>query len=180
MTTGARTLIREENVVSLRTAFVLDDGYVVSFVLTPRWLDNSIPGSCDYANADCTTLYRRKRSVFSQFFCLSLGVTEKKILRSVLSPHVKRGLLRRWVGYFLLRSQLTSMEKDIRSMEFEKPPELKLLWTDSGHSVALFLDGEPWAFIHEGKNEGYSKGILRPTVGNPWDEDLFLRTFLNK
>ncbi len=62
-------------------------------------------------------------------------------------------------------------------MEFARPPELRLLWAESGHSVALLLDGEPWAFIHEGKNHGYSKGVLRPTVSNTWDQELFDRMF---
>lgn len=63
-------------------------------------------------------------------------------------------------------------------MVFKEPPAMKLLWTDSGQSVALFLNGEPWAFIHEGKNHGYSKGILRPAFGNPWDRALFEKTFM--
>jgi hypothetical protein len=70
------------------------------------------------------------------------------------------------------------VRQDVKPMTFEQSLELKLLWADSGHSVALFLNGEPWAFIHEEKNYGYSKGILRPTVGNPWDQELFEKTFL--
>ena len=62
-------------------------------------------------------------------------------------------------------------------MAFEKPPELKLIWTDSGNGFALFLNGEPWAYIQEEYHCGFSKGILRPTIGNPWNQELFEKLF---
>jgi hypothetical protein len=65
-------------------------------------------------------------------------------------------------------------------MMFTNSPKFRLVWADSGHSVALFLNGDPWAFIHEDKNLGYSKGILRPTIGNTWDQTLFEKTFLRE
>ena len=76
-----------------------------------------------------------------------------------------------------------AIEQHIKPLLLAKPPEFKLLWTDSGHSVALYLNGEPWAFIHEATHEGYSKGILKPSVpylspaGKLWDQDLFEQTF---
>ena len=55
--------------------------------------------------------------------------------------------------------------------------ELKLLWGESGHSVALYINGDPWAFIHDGEKDGYSKGIVSHKAGNPWDQKLFEKTF---
>ena len=62
-------------------------------------------------------------------------------------------------------------------MAFDTTPSLRLLWTESGNGVALFLQDKPWAFFHESKNHGFSKGILTSTVGNPWNEQLFQATF---
>lgn len=138
------TLLVEHNIVSLRSAFVLDDGDLIYFLLLPRWLDSSVPRSNDYGKSDLTCVYRRKRSFF----------TEIGLLRS-LSP----------------------LQRCVKPIKFATTPELKLLWADSGHSVALILNGEPWSFIHEEKNHGFSKGVLRASLGNPWDQDLFERTF---
>ena len=138
------TLLVEHNAVSLRSAFVLDDGDLVHLLVLPRWLDSSVPRSGDYGRSDLTCVYRRKRPLLAE-----IG-----LLRG--SPPIQRC---------------------IKPMKFDKPPELKLLWADSGHSAALILNGEPWAFIHEQKNHGFSKGVLRPSLGNSWDQDLFDKTF---
>ena len=77
--------------------------------------------------------------------------------------------------------------RGIKQLEFVRPPELRLLWTDSGNSVAVYLNGEPWAFIDEHTNKSYSKGILTCSLGsawdlnskagNPWNQELFEKTF---
>ena len=78
----------------------------------------------------------------------------------------------------------------IKELALENPPKLKLLWTDSGNSVAVYLNGEPWAFIDEHTQKAYSKGVLNSSlgkswnqvstsIGNPWDQKAFERTFLN-
>jgi hypothetical protein len=136
------TLLEENNVISLRTAFVLDDGDLVSLRLMPVSLDSS--KDLSWVSLDRTWLYRHKRSDSEELE---------------------------------LRLEFPCVEQDVRPMVFEKPPELRLLWSDSGHSVALYLQGEPWAFIEEETHKGYSKGILKPAVGNPWDQELFERTF---
>jgi hypothetical protein len=143
MMVGNTTLLREENIISLRTASVNDDGDLVFFLLMSPSMTTPAPGTREYRRA--TWLYRRRRSFFG----------ELKLKR----------------GFF-------PVEQNIRPVVFAHPPHLRLLWSDSGHSVALFLNGEPWAFIHEEKNHGYSKGILKPTTGNPWDQALFEETFL--
>ncbi len=70
------------------------------------------------------------------------------------------------------------VEQDVRPMTFEKPPEFKLLWADSGHSVALYLNREPWAFIEEETHQGYSKGIFNRAHKKAWNQELFEKTFL--
>jgi hypothetical protein len=75
------------------------------------------------------------------------------------------------------------VENGLKPLAFDTPPVFKLLWADSGHSVALYLNGEPWAFIDEATHEGYSKGILLPKEsylkppGKLWDQKLFEETF---
>jgi hypothetical protein len=173
------TLLHEENLISLRTAVVLDDGHVVTFSLSPRWLTTSLPGPRDYAKSDSTYLYRRRRSFYARMALAPLGGTQKKLFGWTLSSGKRRGFWR-WAGHVGYRRLVISLEDDIRVMPLAHPPKLKLLWTDSGHSVALYLDGQPWAFIHEEKNHGYSKGILKPTIGNTWDQELFEQTFTSK
>ena len=137
-----QTLLEEDNVISLRTAIVLDDGNLVSFRLMPVSLDPS--KDLRWVSLDRTWLYRHKRSDSEELD---------------------------------LKCDSPCVEQDVRPMVFEKPPEFRLLWSDSGHSVALHLHGEPWAFIEEETHKGYSKGILKLAVGNPWDQELFDRTF---
>jgi len=68
-------------------------------------------------------------------------------------------------------------------MTFERRPEFKLVWTDSGNGVALYLNGEPWAFTDEETHQGYSKGVFKPelahlpAVGNLWNQELFEKIF---
>jgi hypothetical protein len=76
-----------------------------------------------------------------------------------------------------LKRGSSAVEKNVKPMACEITPELKMLWADSGRSVALYLNGEPWAFLCEGEDDGYSKGILSAKIGNPWREDLFAKTF---
>jgi hypothetical protein len=44
-------------------------------------------------------------------------------------------------------------------------------------SVAVLVDGEPMAFIAEGKLHRYSEALRKPGLGNTWDEALFHSTF---
>lgn len=154
---GVRTLLEEDNVISLRTAFVFDNGDLVSFQLMPVWMGSSIPGTkpkpydFSWTSQDFAWLYRHLRSA-----------ADEAELMGIYPPIVQQGLT---------------------PLVFDKPPEFKLIWTDSGHSVALFLNGEPWAFIDEQTHKGYSKGILKPKKaylppsGNLWDQELFEKIF---
>jgi len=146
-------LVQENNVISLRTAIVGDDGNLVGFSLypgdlaslTPKGRTWWAPKDFDWVMQDTAWLYRHMRSV----------AEEKKLMRA-----------------------FPCVEQDVRPMAFEMPPEFRLLWADSGHSVALYLNGEPWAFIEEERHLGYSKGVLKPAVGKLWDQELFEKTFL--
>jgi hypothetical protein len=153
----AETLLEEENIISLRTAFVADDGNLVDFRLLPDWVGSAIPKKknwapkdFDWVSYDYAYLYRHKRS----------GAGEEDLAVDQ-HPHIEEG---------------------IKPLTFDKKPEFKLLWTDSGHSVALYLNGEPWAFIDEQTHTGYSKGILKRrsglrAVGKLWDQELFENIF---
>ena len=85
---------------------------------------------------------------------------------------------RSFFGELKLKLRRVPIEKNILPKKFNKSPKLELFWSDSGQSVALSLNQTPWAFIPEGKNHGYSKGILGPTIiGNTWDQVLFEKIF---
>jgi len=174
--TDSTTLLHEENPISLRSAFVSDDGYFVTFQLLPRWLSTDVPGPRDYGKSDSTYLYRRRRPLLSRMMLSPLGSTQQQLFRWSLPSGRRRGFWD-WIGHLGYRRICISLEDDVRVIEFIHPPQLRLLWAEPGHSVALFLDGEPWAFIHKEKNHGYSKGVLKPTVGNTWDQELYERTF---
>ncbi len=144
-------LLKETNLISLRTAYVDDDGNLADFSLMPADLLSVMRKAgkwdFDWASQDAAWLYRHLRSP-----------DEETTLSRTFPPII---------------------DQDLRPMTFKAPPEFKLLWADSGHSVALYLNGEPWAFIDEETHQGYSKGILKPFsgTGNLWDQDLFERTF---
>lgn len=135
-----KTLIQEDNVISLRTALILDNGDTVSLQLTPAWMRSSIPGAkpqgLDWASQDFTWLYRHKRP----------WLEEQKLKR--IYPGI--------------------VQQDLKPLIFKQAPEFKLLWTASGDSVALILNGELWAFIDEQTHTGYSKGILKSPDVSPW------------
>ena len=143
-------LLEEENVISLRTAYVQDGGDLVALRLMPAWLDSSIPTGrrrydLSWATQDCAWLYRRMRP-----------------------PAEEAALMH----------ALPCLAQDVRPMALDGPPQFKLVWTDSGHGLALYLNGEPWAFIDEDTHKGYSKGMLRAKFGDcPWDQELFERIF---
>jgi hypothetical protein len=148
-----KTLLQENNVISLRTAYVYDSGTWVSFRLEPadvtpkapkerRWCK---PQDFEWLALDSTWLYRRPWSVAEEL------------------------KMKKDFPYYL--------DHSVKPMSFEGPPKFKLDWSDSGHSVALYLNGEPWAFIDETSHEGFSKGILDASLKNPWDQKLFEKIF---
>jgi hypothetical protein len=151
-------LLEETNVISLRTVHVMDANNIVSIGLLPAWLESSIPRKRGSAPKD----YEWAGQDFAYLY------------RHLLSPSEEEAMAKAFV----------SVEREIRLLVFEKPPVFKLLWTDSGNSVAVFINGEPWAFIDEESHAGYSKGILKPTtppyrpIGNFWDQKLFEKIFL--
>ena len=169
-------VLREENPISLCSAFVLDDGYEVTFGMRPRNLFPAFRGDPDGGRWKSANLYRRRRSFLSRMTLAPRGANQEQSFAWSRS-YRKKGTLISWFGRLAYRRFLISLEKDLKAMEFTQPPEMRLLWTDPGDSVALFLEGQPWAFFHRDKNDGYSKGVLRPGRGNTWDEGLFQETF---
>jgi hypothetical protein len=152
MTNDSRMLIEEHNIISLRTAVVIDSDGFVALQLMPA--SSSMD---EKQNVHKTEYYEWLNS-----------------FQTVLYQHISSG------------SRIPS--RNIKELAFEKPPELKLLWTDSGNSVAVYLNGEPWAFIDEKTQKAYSKGVFTSRLGPPWtpperrnhwDQQAFERTFIN-
>jgi hypothetical protein len=147
-------LLREINQVSRRTAFVNDDGNLVDFSLnpTPEDLVSLLPKGNKWTSKDFD-------------WVLKDSVWLYRHLRSA-ADEIK------------LMSDFPCVDQDIKPLEFEKPPQFKLFWADSGNSAVLYLNGEPWAFICAETHQGYSKGMLSGDSGSEWDQELFEKTFL--
>lgn len=139
-----KILLKEHNVISLRTAVVIDDGSVVCFQLPPA-----------------PSLIPTRQNVYKDEYMEWLNSFLTFLYQHIPPASGEKAL------------------KNIRQLAFEKPPELKLLWTDSGNSVAVYLNGEPWAFIDENTQKAYSKGVLNSGGGTPWDQEVFEKTFVN-
>ena len=138
-----RIIFSEENIVSLRTAIVLEDDDIISLFLTPPPHRLAASGTRNYARHDYVWLYRRKQSFFAEVLI-----------------HLRR-----------------SVKRNIKAKSFAKIPRMGFKWSDSGDSVAIFFDGIPWAFINENKDRGFSKGVLKSAVVNPWNQELFETLF---
>jgi hypothetical protein len=152
------TLLEEESIISLRTALVNDDGDVVAFRLMPAWLDSSIPKKRGSAPKGRDWVFCDQCLLYRH---MRSAAEELQLVRSFPSDL-----------------------QDIRPIRFEETPQLKLAWADSGNSVALYLNGEPWAFIDEATHKGHSKGIIKPpinpnlpAIGHQWDQELFEKLF---
>lgn len=149
---GEGILFSEENIISLRTAFVAESQNLVGLRLKPgdRLSELSLRKSWTATAAsksgwqDFVWLFRRPLSA---------------------SDELK------------LKSGSLSMAQKIKALSFETGPDYALRWTDSGESVALYINGEPWAFIDESSHRGYSKGMIDGYFGNQWNQDLFEKLF---
>jgi hypothetical protein len=80
-----------------------------------------------------------------------------------------KGCYRKHRSAFILRH--------MKPWKVRSDPTVSFLWSDSGHSVAAIVDGEPMGFVAEDKFQAYSKAFDRPKVINTWDEDLFQKIF---
>jgi hypothetical protein len=146
----SEVLLTEDNPISLRTATVLDDGNLVYLSLSDEWHASSIS---------------RKRS--------HREMLERALLDSVwLYRHPRSSF-----EEVKLRQGSYCAAQDLRPLAFKNPPELRIVWTDTGNGLALFLNGEPWAFIDEQTRRGYSKGFLDPADPEAWNEELFRKIF---
>jgi hypothetical protein len=150
-----RSLFQENNVISLRTATVNDDGNITTFrlepadysALIPKGRTRLRPQDLDWARQDSAWLFRHLRSQDD----------EAK-----------------------LRDALPCLEQNLLPTAFEPLPKFRLIWTNSGNSVAIYVNNEPWAFVDEQTHAGYSKGLLKAgyEYKRPWDQKLFEKIFL--
>ena len=170
-----KIVISEENPVLLRRAMVLDDGYFVSLVLCPPQT-SAIPDAEKGRRYITVVLYRRKRELWTVGCLLPLGSLEAQLVKAA-------GSLATWwrpiqiLAYLWYRTMLVRSERFVRRVVFVRPPILKLIWEDSEKSVALLINGEPWAMIIE-KRGAYSKGVIRGEgSSNLWDQNLFDQIF---
>jgi hypothetical protein len=175
---NARTLLHEQNPISLQSAFVQERSDVIYLVLLPH--GSSMP-ECHTPRKSCSiSMYRHKSSRISELLYVLRRDSAYEGLYA--SPEYlvyarKHGKFRMFFRQMAHRIFLTSYRRGIKVMTFKKLPQLRLIWSESGHSVGVLLDEEPWAFIHEEKNRGYSKGVLNVEAGNLWDQGLFEKTF---
>lgn len=86
----------------------------------------------------------------------------------LVTPHGKSGppiLLRRFASEVALQPDVPA-----NAHRFEFSPD--------GHSVAVLVRGEPWAFIARDEPRGYSKSISAVgAFGQPWSQQLFNALF---
>ena len=150
-------VIKESNAISLRTAYVLDSNRTAIFALRPVDAEIIVPDNQPLKQMRFDWI--SKENVY--------------IYRHMRSSSEERELIK----------GRPCLDQQLRPLKFEYKPEFHVRWSDSGKSVALYLNGEPWAFIYEGTRRGYSKGILppvfagMPSVGNQWDQKLFEKIF---
>ena len=82
----------------------------------------------------------------------------------LVTPHGTDGppiLLRRFASEVALQSDVPA-----NAHRFEFSPD--------GHSVAVYVRGEAWAFIAHAEPRGYSKSIsVAGPFGQPWSQQLF-------
>jgi hypothetical protein len=141
-------LLSQTNRMSLRTALINDDGNLVHLHLNPT--PENLLQFLTTKNSDWVS----KDAVW-------------------LYRH-----LRSAEDEIRLMGDFPCVDQDIKPLEFQETPQFKLIWADSGNSVALYLNGEPWAFICMETHQGYSKGMLPSDTGRTWDQELFEKTFL--
>jgi hypothetical protein len=145
-------LAREYNVISLRSACVFDNRDTVSLELVPKNTSTLPEGRTWLAPKDLDLLLEDSVWLYRHSKSLADELELAKI-----SPPIA--------------------DQSIKPIAFEEPPDFRFMWNDSGHSVAVFLNGTAWAFIDERTHKGYSKGIIAPIIDNPWDQKLFEEIF---
>ena len=169
-------MAEEENPILLQRVMVVDDGYFQSLTLFPPQA-LALPKSEIDRRCIRIVLGRRKRRLWDLLLFSPLGSLQKQLAQAAIS-------LRPWwppsrfVGYLLCRVKRVVNERNIKAIDFHDPPSFKFIWAEAEKSVALLLNGAPWAFISS-KGVGYSKGLLRSEyAANTWDEKLFAQTFV--
>jgi hypothetical protein len=114
-----RPILFEQNGISLREAVVFDNGDLAFFGLLPAWMNSSIPGVMPSVSE----------------------IGSSPIEMATLYRHLRSALEEKKLadGYF-------PHEKAVKALVFKTPPRFELFWSETGHDVALYLNGEAWAF----------------------------------
>jgi hypothetical protein len=169
-----KRLLREENPISSRIAFVGDDGYFVWLAFLPRSRPSFPPmatmelsdrlSAVKSGLSERTILYRRPSSPFDWARSTLRGENPHSI------AHVPNAAP---CDEPELVEAMAKVAESIRPLSWSENPVIKLIWSHSGESVAATLNGEPWAFIDGSTQTAYSKGVLGTAFGKPWDEELF-------
>ena len=105
-------LLKENNIISLRTAYVIDIGNLIEFRLQHDDLASKIPKDrtwwapkdFEWVKDDSVWLYRRLRSPDEEL---------------------------------KLKNGVPTIDLGIKPMSFDVTPAFKFIWNDSGHSVAV-------------------------------------------
>jgi hypothetical protein len=142
-----KQLSEQENIISLRRAVVQDDGSLVDMLL--MLADEDLLKTAGKP-------LRPKDLDWIRESCTYL-------YRHPTSPEDEKEMLQ----------SCSSWQRGVRQMRLETPPAIDFLWSESGHTVVLCLDGEPWSFIDEETRKGYSKGVIQPAAGEPWSQRIF-------
>jgi hypothetical protein len=173
-----KRLIRETNPISSRTAFLGDDGYFVWLAFLPHSRPSFPPvGTVELSDrllavksrlSERTILYRRPTSPLDWARSTLRGENPHSIAHIPNAPRQDEPEL---------VEAMAKVAESIRPLSAPENLAIKLIWSQSGESVAAVLNGEPWAFIDGGTQLAYSKGVLGTAFGKPWDEALFKNVF---
>jgi hypothetical protein len=107
-------------------------------------------------------LYRHESSRISELlYILKRDPAYKGLYRSpeYMAHARKYGKFRMFFRQMAHRIFLTSYRRGIKVMTFKKPPKIKLIWSESGNSVGVLLDEEPWALCRVLNNAEFN-GVI--------------------
>lgn len=149
---GGGILFSEENIISLRTAFVGESQNLIALRLKPATRVSSLSPRKSWR---ATAASKRGLEDFVWLYRRPLSASDELSL--------ERGP--------------PCVAQKFKAVSFETDPQFTLRWTDSGEGVVVYINGEPWAFIDESNRRGYSKGMIDAYFGNQWNQELFESIF---
>jgi hypothetical protein len=145
-------LLKDLHPVSQKAACVNEWNGLVQLQLTSR--PRATEPERKYESALTSWLFRKKYSWLRELVLVTQMTPLKRVIR------VKRGI-----------------EAFIKVRPLKDGLMFSLRWSDDGESVAVLLEGEPWAFVTPRFPRGCSKGQLNEFVGNTWNQKLYDQLF---